>query len=130
MAIPYDMSPVLAEFSRRIECFDRFGGIVNHEMKLDQISEPYYIYGVLIPPSEKELQFFDEGEIRSGAIVLYCSDRFTLHFVSEGEYSAPYRQSYVRFEDEEYRVKAVMNRSSDGRYKKWMLTKAISRKIK
>ena len=129
MSIPYDMTPVLSEFIRKIECYDEVAAIKDFEYEAKKKTPSYFIYGVLIPPSSKDLQFFDEGQIRNGAITLYTSDKYKLYMVKEGDMSTDYRQTYVRFEGEEYRVVGVMNRSNDGRYMKWLLNKSIQRKV-
>ena len=130
MPIPYDMTSVLSEFLRKIECYDEIATIKDFEYGVKKKTPSYYIYGVLIPPSSKDLQFFDEGQIRNGAITLYTSDKYKLHMVKEGQETDNYRQTYVRFEGEDYRVIGVMNRSSDGRYMKWLLNKSIQRKVR
>ena len=125
--LPLDMTPVLDEFITAVTCFDESSVIVDFEQKPVQ-GKDYIIAGVLIPPTDLDLQLFDEGEIREGAMVLYTYSTVNLHYHDVGDKSAEQKQTFIRFNGDIYRIKGLSPRSHDGLHKKWTMVRYVERK--
>ena len=124
--LPFDMTPVLDEFITAVTCFDETSQIVDFEQK--PVRGPNYIIaGVLIPPTDLDLNLFDEGEIRSGAMVLYTYSTVTLYYHDVGPADAEQKQTFVRFNGDIYRIKGLSPRSHDGLHKKWTMVRYVER---
>lgn len=124
--LPYDMTPVLDEFMTVVTCFDKMSEMVDYELKSVQSSD-YSVFGVLIPPTDLDLQLFEEGEIRDGAMVLYTYSTVNLYFHDMGSPAEKQRQTFVRFNGDIYRIKGLSPRSHDGLHKKWTMTRYVER---
>ena len=124
--LPYDMTPVLDEFITAVTCFDRTFETVDFEQKPVQ-GPDYVIAGVLIPPTDLDLNLFEEGEIRSGAMVLYTYSTVTLFFHDVGDPNGLEKQTFVRFNGDIYRIKGLSPRSHDGLHKKWTMVRYVER---
>jgi len=125
MPLPYNLSRVLGFFQRTIQAYDIVGGIVDHEFTQTS-TESYSFVGVLIPPTDKDLNLFDEGELANGAMVLYVSNSVQLHvndaIANQGQ---TMRQTIVVFDNDRFRVKGQSNRSSDGLHRKYTLVRYL-----
>ena len=124
--LPYDMPPVLDEFITAVTCVDRTAETVDFEQKPVQ-GPDYVIAGVLIPPTDIDLNLFEEGEIRSGAMVLYTYSTVTLFFHDVGDPNGLEKQTFVRFNGDIYRIKGLSPRSHDGLHKKWTMVRYVER---
>jgi len=127
MPLPYDMTPVLDEFLTAVVCFDETSTMENFELK-PVVGPEYVIAGVLIPPTDLDLQLFDEGEIRDGAMTLYTYSTVTLHFHDWGSVDGEQRQTFVKFNGDIYRIKGLSPRGHDGLHKKWTMVRYVERK--
>lgn len=123
MPLPYNVARILPYFNRTVEAYDLIGEFVDYEMKVSK-SEPYTIIGTLIPPTDKDLNLFDEGEIASGAMVLYVNSSVKLS-VADGFETAtePFRQTIIKFDGDEYRIKGYSNRATDGLHRKYTMVR-------
>jgi len=125
MPIPYNVAKVLAYFHRSIQAYDIVGTIVDHEVAR-QKSAVYSFVGVVIPPTNKDLELFDEGELASGSLIVYVPKNVRLYIcdavanIQDGQ-----RQTIVLFDDDEYRVKGISNRASDGLHRKYTMTRYL-----
>lgn len=124
--LPFDMTPVLDEFITAVTCFDETSSIVDFEEQSVKGSN-YVIAGVLIPPTDLDLNLFEEGEIRSGAMVLYTYSTVTLYFHDVGSSTGQQKQTFVRFNGDIYRIKGLSPRSHDGLHKKWTMVRYVER---
>ena len=125
MAIPYNVARVITYFQRKIDAYDLVCEIVDHECVVTK-QKPYSFIGVLIPPTDKDLQLFDEGEIANGAMVLYVKDTIKLNMCDSISTVTPgQKQTIVLFDGDEYRVKSYSNRSSDGLHRKYGVVRYI-----
>lgn len=125
--LPFDMTPVLDEFITAVTCFDESSQMVDFELK--EVQGPdYVIAGTLIPPTDLDLQLFDEGEIREGAMVLYTYSTVTLYYHDVGSATGEQKQTFVRFNGDIYRIKGLSPRSHDGLHKKWTMVRYVERK--
>lgn len=123
MPIPYNVSRVLTYFQRRIQAYDIVGSLSDYEFS-KTYSQPYSFVGVLIPPTNKDLSLFDEGELATGALVVYVPKTVTLHMADAvTSVQNEQRQTIVLFDGDEYRVKGLSNRDSDGLHKKYTLVR-------
>ena len=125
--LPYDMTPVLDEFLTAIVCYDETSRIEQYEQQFVQGSD-YVIAGVLIPPTDLDLNLFEDGEIRDGAMILYTYSTVTLHFHDVGKVDEEQKQTFVRFNGDIYRIKGLSPRAHDGLHKKWTMTRYVERK--
>lgn len=126
MPLPLDMTEVLDEFITAIVCYNETSTKIDFEFKPVKGSN-YQIAGVLIPPTNQDLNLFEEGEIRSGALVLYTYSTTVLYFHDITAPSAEAKQTYVVFNGDTYRIKGLSPRSHDGLHKKWTLVRCIER---
>lgn len=124
--LPYDMTPVLDEFITTIVCYDIESQMVDYELKPIQ-GPDYVIYGVLIPPTDLDLQLFEEGEIRDGAMILYTYSTVNLYFHDMASPAEKQKQTFIRFNGDVYRIKGLSPRSHDGLHKKWTMTRYVKR---
>ena len=128
MPLPYGVNRVLSFFLRRVEAYDLVMQDGNGFEAEPHRTPRYSFSGVLIPPTDKDLQLFDEGEIASGAMTLYVNKDVKLHCndaVDPGEVS---RQTIVCFDGDEYRVKGYSNRSADGLHRKYTMVRYMPRR--
>ena len=128
MPLPYAVNRVLSFFLRRVEAYDLvyqagegFSAEVNRTPK-------YAFSGVLIPPTDKDLQLFDEGELANGAMILYVNKDVKLHFNDAADPGDVMRQTIVLFDGDEYRVKGYSNRSADGLHRKYTMVRYMPRR--
>lgn len=128
MGIPYNVSRVLTFFQRKIYAYDLYGEIRDHSyMLLD--SSPYAFIGVLIPPTDQDLQLFDEGEISAGAMILYVISKIELHIADDiNQLTDGIRQTIVQFDGRDYRVKGQSNRKEDGLHRKYTLVRYMGKR--
>lgn len=125
--LPYDLSVVLCHFLRPVVCFDEFGKMENFEFVKTK-SEKYSVLGVLIPPTDSDLQLFDEGELQTGSMILYTGSNVNLYFHDLIQKDQPEaRQTYVCFQGRTYRIKGCSNRAEDGLHKKWTMVRYVER---
>lgn len=129
MALPYNVAIVLRYFLRRITAYDLTIDYVDHEAKTTKGPE-YHFSGVLLPPTDKDINLFDEGELANGAMTLYVNKRIKLHINSELEWGETFlsrqrKQTIILFDGDEYRVKGYSNRSDDGIHRKYTLVRYI-----
>lgn len=123
MALPLNVARVLTYFYRRITAYDLVGSIVDHEYK-KTATDSYTFTGVLIPPTNKDLELFEEGELANGALVLYVNKAVQLYMADAVQnVSGDIRQTIVLFDGDEYRVKGYSNRSEDGIHRKYTLVR-------
>lgn len=127
MALPYDMTPVLDEFITAVVCFDEISTFVDFEQQVVQ-GKDYVVAGVLIPPTDLDLELFEEGEIRAGAMVLYTYSTVNLHYHDVGQENEEQKQTFIRFNGDIYRIKGLSPRSHDGLHKKWTMVRYVERK--
>lgn len=124
--IPISIVEVLDEFLRQITAYDETASIIDYKRR-DPIVSPDYVFpGVLIPPTDNDLQLFDEGDIKQGAIVIY-SRGTELFYTDIQSPTASQKQTYVRFEGSVYRIKSGSPRMSDGLYRKYGAVRYIKR---
>lgn len=128
MPIPYNVSRVLSFFQKKIFAYDLYGEIQDHAYALLATS-PYSFVGVLIPPTDQDLQLFDEGEISSGAMILYVISKTELHIADDiSRLSDEIRQTIVQFDGRDYRVKGQSNRKEDGIHRKYTLVRYMGKR--
>jgi len=127
MAIPINMVPVLDRFIRKVTAFDEVSSIVDYKSRDAVAESDYWFPGVLIPPSDSDLQMLEEGDIQAGTIIVYTRGKRLFFTDIQGEGSST-RQSYVRHNGDIYRIKSEMNRIDDGLYRKYIAVKYILRK--
>lgn len=125
MPLPYNVDRVLPYFYRAIRAYDLISEIGGYSARQTK-SEPYTFIGVLIPPTDKDLELFDEGELASGAMTLYVHSTVKLH-MGDGVASpdATWRQTIIQYDGDEYRVKSYSNRSQDGLHRKYGVVRYI-----
>lgn len=124
--LPFDMTPVLDEFLTVVQCFDEIGTIKDHQ--LETVKGPEYtLIGVLIPPTDDDLRFFNEGEIRNGALIFYTKIGVTLSFQDMQSETETSRQSFIKFLGSTYRVVGMSPRAHDGMHYKWKLVRDVTR---
>lgn len=126
MPLPYDMTPVLDEFLTAVTCYDVVSTVENYEV-VDTQQPDYVIAGVLLPPTDSDLGFFDEGEIREGAMTLYTYSTVNLHFHDIGPAQVSQKQTFVRFNGDVYRIKGISPRQHDGLHVKWLMSRYVKR---
>jgi hypothetical protein len=124
--IPFDMLPVLDEFIRRITAYDEVTGIIDYKMRNKTTGADYTFAGVLIPPSDEDLQLLDEGDIKAGSIVVYTRGK-ELFFTDVQNKSANQRQTFIKHDSKIYRIKSGSNRTEDGLYRKYMAVRQVVR---
>ena len=125
MPMPYNVDRVLPYFYRRINAYDLISAIDGY--RTSQVKgEPYTFIGVLIPPTDKDLELFDEGEIAQGAMTLYVKSTVKLYMGDAiPSKDAEWRQTIVVYDGDEYRVKSYSNRSVDGNHRKYGLVRYV-----
>ena len=125
MPLPYNVARVLPYFYRRITAYDLIGGMDN--FRAVQSKTPTYTFiGVIIPPTDKDLQLFDEGELAQGSMVLYVKKNVKLHVADAlPDENGQIRQTIILFDGDEYRVKGYSNRSEDGLHRKYTMVRYI-----
>jgi len=126
--IPFNMIPVIASHIRPVTAFDRIGTTVDYQYQDNAEQSADYVFGgVLIPPTDNDLQYFEEGELRQGSMVLYVFGNRTLYFNDIANPTDSTTQTFVRDGTDVYRVKGRADRLVDGLYKKYALTRFINR---
>ena len=120
------MLPVLDEFLRRVTAYDETTGIVDYKMRNKVTGADYTFAGVLIPPSDEDLQILDEGDIKAGSIVIYTRGK-ELFFTDVQSKEADQRQTFIKHDGKVYRIKTSMNRIEDGLYRKYMAVRQVTR---
>ena len=123
MPLPYNVARILPYFNRAVEAYDLIGELVNYKIQVRK-GEPYKVIGTLIPPTDKDLNLFDEGEIASGAMVLYVNCAVKL-YVADGFENATeeFRQTIIKFDGDTYRIKGYSNRAADGLHRKYTMVR-------
>lgn len=128
MPLPYAVNRVLSFFLRKVEAYDliyqageNFSAEVNRTPK-------YSFSGVLIPPTDKDLQLFDEGELANGAMTLYVNKDVKLHFNDAADPGDVMKQTIVLFDGDQYRVKGYSNRAEDGLHRKYTMVRYMPRR--
>lgn len=125
MPLPYNVARILPYFYRKIRAYDLVGGVDGYQAVMSRTPE-YTFIGVMIPPTDKDLSLFDEGEMAQGAMVLYVKKNVRLYMGDAIELPGEgTRQTIVLFDGDEYRVKGYSNRSEDGLHRKYTLTRYI-----
>lgn len=128
MPIPYNVSRVLSYFQRRVSAYDLYGEIKDHAYVLLATS-PYTFAGVLIPPTDQDLQLFDEGELSAGAMILYVVSNIKLNIADDiSQLTDEIRQTIVQFDGRDYRVKGQSNRKDDGIHRKYTLVRYMGKR--
>lgn len=123
MPIPYNVARILPYFNRVVKAYDLIGELVDFKMSVRK-SDVYSIVGTLIPPTDKDLNLFDEGEIAGGAMVLYVNSSVKLYVADAFENATEeFRQTIILFDGDEYRIKGYSNRAADGLHRKYTMVR-------
>jgi hypothetical protein len=123
MPLPYNVARILPYFYRKIEAYDLIGGVDGYKSIMSRT--PIYTFiGVMIPPTDKDLNLFDEGELAQGSMVLYVKNTVKLYMGDAvDEASRTTRQTIILFDGDEYRVKGYSNRALDGLHRKYTMVR-------
>lgn len=125
MPLPFDVSRVLNYFTRRILAYDITCEKKDFEVKKTNGAD-YYFPGVIQPPTDKEIQLFDEGELASGAIIVYVKSNVNLYVADVlSSSTVPWKQTIIKHGGDEFRIKGVSNRDFDGCHKKYTAVRFI-----
>lgn len=128
MGIPYNMTPCLTAFLRKMTAYDETGMIMDDGTYHIQKRNPEYtIYGVLIPPKNDSLLFQEMGEIKTGTMILYTYKNVILFFHDAVKIGEEQIQSYIVYRDAVYRVVGMSPRNEDGVHMKYILQKYVNR---
>lgn len=128
MPLPYNVSRVLSFFNRRIFAYDLIGTTKDFRTQVLK-GEKYSFLGVLIPPTDTELNLFDEGERASGAMVLYVNHKVELFMNDSKKPGEDFKQTIIIFRGHEYRVKGCSDRCEDGLHRKYTVVRYMGDRI-
>lgn len=78
------------------------------------------------PPSDKDLDILEPGEISNGAQVIHGIN-ISLPFIDTEQDSTEAKQTYIDWQGSTWRVKSVSNRTHDGAYLRYGLVRHIDR---
>lgn len=122
MNIPLPTNLAVDMFSSPVTAFDIEGEYIDGEWVETQGSD-YSVSATVTNPDKRDLQILSEGEISQGAIIIHLTQG-ELFYLDSKKANINKKQSYIRYINDIWRVKAENDRIRNGAYKRYVAVRS------